>query len=59
MIAVAGVLAVARVLGGRVALHALLSGNLRAVALLWGRFMWEVRYAHWEPCQPLPRLPGR
>jgi hypothetical protein len=40
----------------RLALHALVLGNARAVAVLWQRFMREVRFAHWERLLPLPRM---
>lgn len=42
----------------RLALHALVFGNLRAVAILWGRFVRELRFSHWETLTPLPRMPG-
>ena len=42
----------------RLALHALVFGNLRAVAVLWARFVRELRFAHWETRTPLPRMPG-
>ena len=32
----------------RVALHALCFGNVRAVAVLWRRFVREIRFAHWD-----------
>ena len=41
---------------GRMAMHAMTFGNARAVAILWQRFVREVRFAHWEACQPLPRM---
>ena len=39
----------------RVALHAMQFGNVRAVAMLWQRFVREVRFAHWDRGVPLPR----
>jgi hypothetical protein len=42
----------------RLSLHALVFGNLRAVAFLWGRFVRELRFSHWETLTPLPRMPG-
>ncbi len=47
-----------RIHGCRLALHALVFGNLRAVAILWSRFVRELRFAHWETRTPLPRMPG-
>jgi len=44
-------------LAGRLALHALVFGNARAVAALWLRFVRELRFAHWEPRERLPRMP--
>ena len=35
----------------RVALHALVFGNARAVATLWRRFVREIRFAHWDSCR--------
>lgn len=32
-------------------------GNARAVAALWLRFVRELRFAHWEPRERLPRMP--
>ena len=41
----------------RVALHAMQFGNApRAVAILWQRFVREVRFAHWDRGVPLPRM---
>ena len=40
----------------RVALHALQFGNVRAVAILWRRFVRELRFAHWDRGVPLPRM---
>lgn len=40
----------------RVALHALVLGNERAVALLWAKFLRDVRFMHWEKKVPLPRM---
>ena len=40
----------------RVALHAMQFGNVRAVAILWQRFVREVRFAHWDRGVPLPRM---
>ena len=40
----------------RLALHAMVFSNPRAVAMLWNRFVREVRFAHWEACTPLPRM---
>ena len=40
----------------RVALHALCFGNVRAVAVLWRRFVREIRFAHWDRGVPLPRM---
>ena len=40
----------------RLALHALRLGNPRAVAMLWSRFLRELRFAHWELGVPLPRM---
>jgi hypothetical protein len=42
----------------RLSLHALVFGNLRAVAFMWGRFVRELRFSHWETLTPLPRMPG-
>ena len=42
----------------RVALHAMQFGNVRAVAILWQRFVREVRFAHWDRGVPLPRMDG-
>ena len=33
-------------------------GNVRAVAILWQRFVREVRFAHWDRGVPLPRMDG-
>ena len=33
-------------------------GNLRANAQLWRRFLRELRFSHWEPAVPLPRMPA-
>jgi len=40
----------------RLALHALVLGNARAVALLWAKFLRDVRFMHWENKVPLPRM---
>lgn len=45
-------------LATRLALHALRLGNPRAVAMLWSRFLRELRFAHWEAGVPLPRMRG-
>ena len=42
----------------RVALHALVFGNARAVATLWRRFVREIRFAHWDRGVALPRTGG-
>jgi Rab3 GTPase-activating protein catalytic subunit len=42
----------------RLALHALVFGNARAVATLWRRFVREIRFAHWDRGVPLPRTGG-
>lgn len=42
----------------RLALHSLVFSNARAVALLWSRFVRELRFQHWEALTPLPRMPG-
>ena len=42
--------------GGRLALHAMTFGNLRANAQLWRRFLRELRFSHWEPAVALPRM---
>ena len=42
----------------RLALHALVFGNARAVAMLWRRFVREIRFAHWDRGVPLPRTGG-
>ena len=44
-------------LASRLALHALVFGNARAVATLWLRFVRELRFSHWEPLVRLPRMP--
>lgn len=41
----------------RLALHAGLFGNARAVALLWDRFLREIRFLYWERAMRLPRMP--
>jgi len=33
-------------------------GNARAIALLWTRFVHELRFRHWETLTPLPHMPG-
>jgi hypothetical protein len=40
----------------RLALHALRLGNPRAIAMLWTKFLRELRFAHWEAHVPLPRM---
>lgn len=40
----------------RVSLHALRLGNPRAIAMLWTKFLRELRFAHWEANVPLPRM---
>ena len=40
----------------RVAMHALCFGNVRAVAVLWRRFVREIRFAHWDRGVSLPRV---
>lgn len=45
-------------LASRLALHALVFGNARAVATLWLRFVRELRFSHWEPLVRLPRMPA-
>lgn len=40
----------------RLALHAMTFGNARAVALLWLRFVRELRFAHWDALTLLPRM---
>ncbi|GFR41848.1 hypothetical protein Agub_g2627, partial [Astrephomene gubernaculifera] len=40
----------------RLALHALLFGNARAVAWLWQRFVRELRFGCWDAERPLPRM---
>ena len=42
----------------RLALQALVFGNARAIALLWTRFVHELRFRHWETFTPLPHMPG-
>jgi len=42
----------------RLALQALVFGNARAIALLWTRFVHELRFRHWETLTPLPNMPG-
>lgn len=42
----------------RLALHALVFGNARAVAVLWSHFVHELRFRHWETLTPLPHMPG-
>lgn len=37
-------------------MHALTFSNPRAVATLWIRFVRELRFAHWEPLAPIPRV---
>ena len=44
------------VLSCRLALHAMTFGNLRANAQLWHRFLRELRFSHWDPAGPLPRM---
>ena len=44
-------------LASRLALHALVLGTPRAIAMLWARFLRELRFAHWEPRVALPRMP--
>ena len=41
----------------RFCLHAMLFGNARAVATLWNLFIQHLRFSHWDPLQPLPRMP--
>jgi hypothetical protein len=43
---------------GRLALHCMTFGNARAVALLWHRFVDEVRLRYWEGRALLPRMPA-
>ncbi len=40
----------------RLALHTLRLGNPRAIAMLWTKFLRELRFAHWEASVPLPRM---
>ena len=40
----------------RLSLHALRLGNPRAIAMLWTKFLRELRFAHWEANVPLPRM---
>lgn len=42
----------------RIALHCLVFGNPRAVAVLWRRILREIRFAHWDRGQALPRTGG-
>jgi Rab3 GTPase-activating protein catalytic subunit len=42
----------------RIALHALVLGNPRAVAVLWRRLVREIRFAHWDRGVVLPRVGG-
>jgi hypothetical protein len=43
-------------LSSRLALQALRLGNPRAIAMLWMKFLREIRFAHWETNVPLPRM---
>eukprot|EP00798_Chlamydomonas_sp_ICE-L_P020823 gene20822-27653_t len=40
----------------RLALHCMLFGNVRAIAVLWQHFMRKLRFSHWETLTPLPRM---
>ena len=40
----------------RLSLHCVRFGSIRAVALLWRRFLREIRFSHWEKNVRLPRL---
>jgi Rab3 GTPase-activating protein catalytic subunit len=53
----AGKAAPADSLLGRLVLHSLVLSSPRSVAALWQRFLRELRFAHWDKREPLPRMP--